>query len=214
MRPFYRIYTTPTVLRRDRVNPTDERVASLLARPPATRENGWIIWPMEVAYDDIQFTGQGIEGARLVLLFNGHLEYSEPVDSRRWQWGRGEEEAARHPELYPYALGEITVSFYRLARQLYDHVRLDSDIETELGLYNIEGFTLRPYQPGIIGHDDPHFHNPSFARADLKTGKIRASADFSPDQLALSVLERVYGQFKYRREHIPFFDQEGKFALK
>jgi hypothetical protein len=168
---------------------------------------------MEVIYDDKQFTGQGIEGASLVLLFNGHLEYSEPVDSRRWQWGKGEEEAARHPELYSLALVEITVNFYRLARQLYDHIRLDSDIETEMALYNIEDFSLRPYHPGIIGHDDSHFHNPPFTKADLKTGKIRESPVFVPDQLALSVLERVYGQFKYRREHIPFFNQEGKFTL-
>ncbi len=214
MRPFYRVYITPTVLRRDRVNPTDDDVANLLAKPPATRENGWIIWPMEVTHDEKQFTGHGIEGAQLVLLFNGHFEYSEPVDSRRWQWGKSQEEATRHPELYSYAIGEITVNFFRLARRLYDHVKLDCDVETEMALYNVEGFTLRPFHPGIIGHDDPHFHNPPFTKADLKTGKIAAAADFLPDRLALSILERVYGQFNYKREHIPFFDQHGEFTLK
>ncbi len=213
MKPTYRVFITPTSLRADRVNPTDEVVRRLLERPPATRPTGWIIWPTSVAFDDKQFRGEGLEGTVLTLLYNGHLEYWEPLLSRRWQWGKSEKQAEQSPELYPYALIEITVNFLRLARQLYDHLRLDSDVQAQIDLYNVQGFVLRPYHPEIIGYIDAHFHRPSYSRTDLRTGIVEASSNFDPDQLGLRLLELVYGQFGYSREHIPFFDTDGGFAL-
>lgn len=208
MKPTYRVFATPTSLTPNLVDPADKTVRHLLDKPPATRAMGWIIWPTEVTFDDRQLSGKGLEGAELTLLYNGHLEYWEPLVSRRWQWDSKE----GRPELYPYALCEVTVNFLRLARILYDHLGLNSDVQTELCLYNIEGFVLRPYQPPIIGYIDSHFHRPPFGRADLRTGIVQTPAGFHPDQLSLRLLERVYGQFGYQREHIPLFDEQDRFT--
>lgn len=213
MKPSYRVYITPKVLRPNRVDPADQDIRRLLSDPPATRQTGWIIWPTEVTFDDKELRGQGIEGAVLHFLYNAHLEYWEPLMSRRWQWGRKPEETEHRPELFAFAICEITVNFFRLARQLYDHIHLDSSVESGIDLYNIEGFVLRPYHPGIIGHDDPHFHHPPYRNADLRTGVVETESDFDPDPLALKLLERVYGQFGYGKDKIPFFDDQGIFTL-
>lgn len=209
MKPTYRVFVTPTMLKPDLVDPTDEVVRGLLEKPPATRATGWIIWPTQVTFDDRQIRGEGLEGAELTLLYNGHLEYWEPVLSRRWQWNGKE----GRPELYPYALCEVTVNFFRLARMLYAHLRLEADVQAEMVLYNIEGFVLRPYQPTVIGYIDAHFHSPPYGRPDLRTSIVQGPADFNPDQIGFKLLERVYGQFGYQREHIPFFDEDGSFGL-
>ena len=212
-KPTYRVFITPTRLV-NRVDPTDKTVQQLIENPPATRQSGWTIWPTTLSYDDKQLIGKGPEGTVLTLLFNGHLEYWEPVLSRRWQWLKSKNEAAEHPELFPYALCEITVNFFRLARQLHNHLKVDGDVEAELALYDIQGFTLKPYNPDIIGYMETIFHQPPYKKADLKSGVIKRAHDFDPDQLSLALLERIYGQFGYKREHIPFFDQEGRFTLQ
>ncbi|MBI4278066.1 MAG: hypothetical protein HY660_06380 [Armatimonadetes bacterium] len=105
------------------------------------------------------------------------------------------------------------MNFFRLARAVYDYLQLDCGVEAQLHLYGIKEFLLKPYHPEAIGYLDRVFHQPRYARDELRSGAIQVPADFDPDNLALRVLERVYGRFGYKREHIPFFDEHGKFLL-
>jgi len=167
-----------------------------------------------VSVTESSLVGAGSEGTILTLLYNGHLEYWEPLLERRWQWqaGRvrrpGEPDA---PELYPYALCEITVNFLRLARKLYDHLKINCPVQAAIELYNVGGFVLRPFHPETMEYA-MRVH-PPFGRDDLRTQRIEQPPDFNPDHLSLKLLEWIYQQFGYKRYHIPFFDQEGNFVL-
>lgn len=216
MKPFFRMYCIPMELNPDLVDVSDNSLKELLRRPTPTRRDGWTLWDaQEVKVTDEGLEAIGYSDRRLMLLCNGCLEYWMPCLDEMFQWNQSDSERKLHPLLYPYALCELPVNFFRLARAVYSHLNLSCDVLTGLAFYSVNGFILRPYKPGIVGFNFAGLSEVQpYEKDDLKVRPITVKADFAPDHVAYDLIKQVYLRFGYSAAEIPFFDAEKNFNIE
>ncbi len=78
---------------------------------------------------------------------------------------------------------------------------------------NVKGVILLPYQPESIGFMHQIEPIVPLERNRLVFPKKTVPATFEPDPTALDLVQDLYVQFGYGREHIPFFDSSGRSRL-
>ena len=154
----------------------------------------------------------GIKGYRWLEVFeNGHLEFWAALDDH-FCWMQSPEEQKVRPRLHPYPVVEYPASFLRLAAALLDATGYSGDLLIQLQYRNVDGYTLRPGQPGAF-----HFAfdgSAPFAKPHLLVGPVRVRAPLRPDEVALDLLRGVYRAFGYGVEHIPFRNSGNGFSFE
>ena len=209
MKPYYRVYCTPFSPEPGLLNCDDPVIRGIVGKPPERRRDGWNLW----AAREVRPTTEGLEAVglgdrRLVLLTNGHIEFSMPCLDDIFQWGQAESERKLHPWLYDYAVCELPVNFMMLARDIYDRAQLDQDIVAGEGFYGIKGFILMPYGPRTMAYHTPIESGLSpYPLEDVQTVPVQASAGFVPDHVAYDMVTQVYSAFGYRSDDIRLFDE-------
>lgn len=215
-KPYFRMSAVPVLVAPTSINVNDPQIRGLFEKPPRTHDAGWVIYSRPA-----RMTEEGLESSldpedqRLVLLSNGYLEFSLPARSEFFQWKQSEEEAQKHPWLYPYAVCELPVNFVRWAKAVYEVAQFQGMVAFWMGCYGIRGFVLRPYDPESRGFlmSWPETATP-FERRDFKGAPVSVSVPFDPDTVAFQLVGQLYNAFGLTREHIPCFDPQGRFTLR
>ena len=213
MTPYFRIFCTPLALLPDLVNIDDAEIRELVRRPPHTREGGWTIWGAREVLPSMEgLEAVGLDGRRLFVLKNGHIEYWQPCRSETFQWAQAESEQSLHPWLYPYAICELPVNFLMLANRVYEHTSLDCDVHIAMAYYSIQGFILIPYRPRSVAFiTGGGTRVKPYGKQDLKTLPVTSSVPIQQDQVAFELVKQVYHEFGFGVDDIYLFDEHGNF---
>ena len=123
-----------------------------------------------------------------------------------WTLHRGDQ-----GEIGPWQLLEYPISAFRIARVIYaGHLEPDDAVATDLGLFGVGGWRLRPGTP-----HDPFFHHNDLVETkepDLVWESLAfgfREIDESPDRCGFRLVRRVYQAFGFGEDAIPrHFDRE------
>ena len=213
MTPYYRIFCSPADVTHECIDIDDKRLFELLRRPPRTRDAGWVIWGAdEIIRSDEGLQAIGIDGRRLFVFKNGHMEYWEPCLSDTFQWSQNATEQQMHPWLYPYAICELPINFLTLANKVYELAGLDCDVTVVEAFYHIKGFILMPYRPRSLAFIQGGGSSVKpYGRDILKTRPVKGRPPFQPEHTAFELVKQVYHEFGYGAEDIYLFDEHGDF---
>ncbi len=206
---YFRMSATPTELGRVSADLEQSDLLNLLEKPPNPhgRWSGWDVRPLPpLRRNALGFENERIDFHHMKFIKNGHLEFWTAID-HSFCWRQDAEEMKQHPRLYPYAVVEHPVSFFRLYRALGELLKIDCQILFQMQYLNVKGAILLPYQPESIGFMYPLEPVRPLERSRLLFPPKRFARDFDPDPSALQVIRDLYHEFGYRREHIPFFDE-------
>jgi hypothetical protein len=207
-KPFFRITGTPTNLGEISASLSDRELLQLLERPPG-RDSGWTVRPLPpLRRNALGFENDRIDFQHMKFIRNGHIEFWTAID-HYFCWQQDEASFNHRPRLYPYPVVEYPVSFCRLYKQLITHLNIHSHITFQMQYINIKGVILLPYRPDSIGFMHPMDPIKPADRDRLVFPKQTVSPAFDPDVTALQLVEDLYYEFGYAREHIPFFDPGG-----
>jgi len=206
--PFFYISITPKKLEKNLINVDSNSIQNLVTNPPNVRAQGWTIRNI---YGSIEKNMEGISigdknSLHLSLFENGYMEFSTPLDIL-FCWQQTEEEFKRNPRLYPYPLIEYPVSFLKLYRAIIDHEDLLGDFILSLSYYNLTGYTLPPYKPGIIGFEIGTSLKP-FSKKHLILPLLTLDSNFSPDKEIFEAIKYFYKAFGYEKKVIPFYNED------
>jgi hypothetical protein len=205
--PYFRITGTPSTLRIFS-SQNDRTLAHLLENPPG-RESGWTVKPLPpLRRNALGFENDRIDFHHLKFIRNGHLEFWTKID-QSFAWQQDEASFKEHPRLYPYPVVEHPLSFCRLYEKLVQHLDIQSTVIIQMQYINAKGVVLLPYRPESIGFMHPMEPIKPAERNRLVFPKHYFPHNFDPEQAALEVVEELYYEFGYGREHIPFFDPTG-----
>lgn len=123
-------------------------------------------------------------------------------------------------ELNPWALAEWTVSFMRLARELYlGLAEVPETVLVDFCLFRATGTWLRPQSPGRAGHIKPgrarNFDDESFRLPRPYEFSMRELAD-GPDACARRLLLPLYESFGFDETGLPpeFDRATGRFRIQ
>ncbi len=205
---------TPTKPRQGLVVFDEPEIASILSAPPASRHGGWNMGGLDHSHQR-SLTGLALglkDDAYLDVFENGHVEFWTPLNYH-FCWRQSEEERRLRPRLYPYPVVEYPVSFLRLVAALLHHVGYADEVLIQLQYRNAAGYILRPGQPDEIRFLSPLRSSAPFIGPHLLLGPTPVPATFSPDDVAFSLLKRVYPAFGVDWHHIPFRDSTGTFLF-
>jgi hypothetical protein len=145
---------------------------------------------------------------------NGTLEFNCSYDSGMFCWGQEEEAIKKAPSLYPYAVVELPVSFLRLAREIYNHIKVEGSFYYAAEYLNLRGAILKPYAPNAFGFLIPLGGITPYKNQNFKYGPKKLENRFAPDQCAFDSVKYFYESFGYSRQQIPFFDDMGNCSLR
>jgi len=210
--PYFRITSTPTALK-TRLNVQDATIINLLKNPPSTRKAGWNLEVVGI----FKPTLEGIENSdydwcHIILLKNAHLEFWAKIDES-FCWRQNEMEMKVHPRLYPYAVIEYPVNFFRFLKRLIEITGIKSDILIGGGYYNCRGCHLRPGHPESIIFQNYRVFSPKYWDSDdpIEFTSRKISTDFIPDQEAYKTVSEIYAAFGIEEKYIPLFDDNKEF---
>lgn len=207
--PYYWIAATPLEAQPGSIPVEDDDLRELLRDPPGSRRDGW---NMEAIRETVHRTGEGLRrGDRksryLEITENGHLEFWTPLDAH-FCWGQSEEEFQSRPRLNPFPLVEYPVTFLRLYRTLSGRYAIDGDVLFQYEYRNLRGYVLRPFHPRSIRYMAMATPDNPYEGDHFALGPSQQANDFHPEQLALELLQPLYGAFGFEPWMIPFFDEE------
>jgi hypothetical protein len=204
---FFRITGTPSDLK-VLASPNDRALMQLLENPPG-RESGWNVRPLPpLRRNALGFENDRIDFHHLKFIRNGHLEFWTKIDEY-FAWNQDDASFKEHPRLYPYAVIEHPLSFCRLYKKLMEHLHINSPVVFQMQYVNVKGVVLLPYRPESIGFMHPMVPIKPSERNRLVFPKHYLPYNYDPDLATLELVEELYSEFGYGREHIPFFDPTG-----
>lgn len=211
-RPFFRITGTATDLHDTTADLGDPVLREILEKPVG-RDAGWLVQPLPpLKHNVLGFENDRIDFHHLKFIKNGHLEFWTQIDDH-FCWRQSEKARKEHPRLYPYPVVEYPVSFCRLYKRLVSALQIKSSVIFQMQYLNVKGVILLPYQPESIGFMHQIEPIVPLERNRLVFPKKTVPATFEPDPTALDLVQDLYVQFGYGREHIPFFDSSGRSRL-
>jgi len=206
-RPTFYISITPESLRPGSVDVDREEVRAAFGRGPGWRHGGWIVTneyaEIESFGEGIRYRRHGLQAGQLELLTNGHMTYAIHLEETFYH-KQSPEEIRRRPRLWPYAIIEYPLSFFRLYRAICELSHLPGAFEAYVQYLNIKGHILPAGPPtpfGFLGGRQPDpFPNQSLGfRMECQTG-------FQPDLVTFNLVRQVYAAFGYEVRHIPFWN--------
>ena len=204
---FFRLTGTPSDLK-VLASPSDRTLIEILQAPPG-RESGWTVKPLPpLRRNALGFENDRVDFHHLKFIRNGHLEFWTRIDES-FAWNQDEASFRRNPRLYPYPVVEYPLTFCRLYKRLTEHLSIRSSVVFQMQYVNVRGVVLLPYRPESIGFMDPMQTIKPADRSRLVFPKHYLPHNYDPDQAALELVQELYYEFGYAREHIPFFDQTG-----
>jgi len=214
---FLRLTITPEDLRKDLVDLEREHIHDLLINPPGQRQNGWNAKsPDPFLRSDslgLRSSDESLQYGRFITLMrNGHFEFWKAIDTTLC-WRQDDVEYQKQPRLYPHAITEYPVSFLRLSKLVYQHLKVSCGFKWRMIYWNLRGCTLLPYHPDAVGYHTAYGHTPVYADQHF-VRDAQLTNDFAPDVEALGLIRELYLGFGYTRQHVPFFDENGRFQLK
>ncbi len=205
---FFRVTGTPSDLGEVSAPLDDREFFRLLENPPG-RGRGWTVKPLPpLRRNALGFENDRIDFQHLKFIKNGHLEFWTAVD-QYFCWQQDDTSFKQNPRLYPYPVVEYPLSFCRLYRALTAFLKIQSKIIFQMQYLNIKGAILLPFRPESIGFMHPMEAIKPEERNRLVFPKHAVPPEFDPDPTALQLVEELYYEFGYGREHIPFFDPSG-----
>lgn len=219
-RPYFRLTATPLPPAGRDIREHREGLARLLTDPPIYRQRGFDLH-MGIAGQGLRQTAAGLrrpalDYKHLRLLWNGHMEFWHPADDMWISAGEAESRPVAERPFAPLVLIESTACFVLLTRDLCRFIGHEGEVEFRLGLYGVQGRRILPYAPNTYGrlfeHVDPEGEIGVFREADIRTGPVRIGVDELPDAVVFRLISEVYYRLGYDREHIPYFDAEGRFV--
>ncbi|MCX6557424.1 MAG: ATP-binding protein [Candidatus Aminicenantes bacterium] len=214
--PFYRLTSTFLPVNGVQLINAKHEIESLMQSAPQLRQNGW-----DVSMTDILIKNsngifrENIEYKHLRIFWNGQCEFWVKIDDSFFRIYSGTGNGHKNPFLYPYALIEPIANFIELIRRLIQISKNNGTIENvcfKLYLQNIKGYFLAPYAPNIMGYSDAiydagHKYGPQpFGRERLIIEKKISIEDF-PSNLLWELVAKLYHNFGYSDDQIPFFDE-------
>lgn len=208
---FFRVSITPKTIHRNLLDVDKEDIISLLNNPPDQRQSGW---NMKIFSTNAQRFSEGSMRAdndnKLILLQNGHMEFSIPL-SYSFSWTQPDEERLKHPLLHPYPVVEYPLSFLRLYKKIKELTSIGTSFYFSMQYFNINGFILRPYAPNTFEYSakvKPYNDNNFISSIN------EISNDFQPDKVCFDILKELYATFGYAADNIPFYlKEQEKFNL-
>ena len=212
LKRYFRLTVTPTLNDNNMIDPEDTNLIKMIEYPPKQRIGGWSIRPIQpIHFDGEKYFSDNIEYHHLRLYRSGHLEFWTEIDEH-FCWRQYHDEFLKSPRLYPLSVTEYPVSFLRFAKELYAYLKTNCFFYWTLEYWNLKGCILLPYHPQAFGFISPDSPPRPFAK-DYFKGKSQLMQDFKPDQEAFKLIKEFYYAFGYKKEHIPFFDDEGNFSI-
>ena len=210
--PIFRITGTPAQLGSVSANLNSQELVSLLEDPPG-RTSGWRVRPLPpLRRNALGFENDRIDYHHLKFIRNGHLEFWTAIDGS-FCWMQDEKSFKQHPRLYPYPVVEYPLSFCRLYSKIKALLKISLPIVFQMQYLNVMGVILPPFRPESIGFMFPIESIKPLDKNRLVLSKLKVGADFDPDPTALELVQDIYFEFGYSREHIPFFDNTGHSEL-
>ena len=205
----FRITGTPVELGNISADLHSPELRSLLESPPQ-RQAGWTTKPLPpLRRNTLGYENDRIDYHHLKFIKNGHLEFWTAIDDH-FCWRQDSRSFREHPRLYPYPVVEYPVSFCRLYKQLVELLEIESPVIFQMQYVNVKGIVLLPYKPGSLGFEHPMESVRSLEKNRLVFQKYRFPQNFDPDPTALKIVQDLYFEFGYDRQHIPFFDSTGQ----
>jgi schlafen family protein len=211
---FY-LSATPEVLDRHAVDVDRDDVRALFRQAPDSRLAGWIVTSryadIERFAEGIRYRGHGLDVGALELLTNGHMTYACFL-GETFYWKQSREEVARQPRLWPFAIIEYPLSFFKLFRAIGDIAGLQPPFHVRFEYHNIRGHILPPGAPTEFGFIWGHLAAP-YPNQDLII-PATAGGQLQPQVITYTLVRDVYAAFGYGPEFIPFWDAaRGSFQL-
>lgn len=207
--PFLRLSITPIKTNRNLINVDSKEIRELINNPPGQRHAGW---NMSDHYSSVNRFAEGIvrgnlDGPRLTLLQNGHMEFVIKLDYG-FSWNQPESEYEKNPLLYPYPVVEYPATFYRLYKDLIGISKQDNSYIISMQYFNFKGYILRPYSPSSLGFKIPRIINKPFQEQNFLSPLLEASPDFNPDVSTFELLKILYATFGHTSDTIPFYKED------
>jgi hypothetical protein len=195
------VSTTPVFLTQEITDVQDSVLRELLRNPPNQRPEGWNMQfrtePMPSLYGLVL---QVPQLGDLELFRNGHLELRIRHSITMAEARDGLTYLAQR------VIIEYTVSMFRLAREIYKHIRLSEPVVLSLTLLNIKDANLKSRPDS-----DPRFDRIfAWPDPDLELDPMTVDSLDHPDRAAKRLLDRVWQAFGF--EQTPLFDEEGIFT--
>ena len=204
----FRVTATPSDLGEVSASLSDSTLLGLLEKPPG-RDGGWTVKPVApLRRNALGFENDRTDFQHLKFIRNGHLEFWTAIDDH-FCWRQDATSFKQHPRLYPYAVVEYPLSFCRLYKELVNLLAITSKIILQMQYINVEGVVLLPFRPDSIGFMHPIDPIKPSERGRLVFAKHVVPHDYDPDLATLDLVEDLYFQFGYSRQHIPFFGPSG-----
>jgi len=215
--PAFYLSATPQVLARRGVDVDRQEVRTLFQRAPDSRQQGWIVTnryaDIERFAEGIRYRGHGLYVGSLELLTNGHLTYSSLL-GESFYWKQSPEEIARQPRLWPFAVIEYPLSFFKLFRAVVDLSGLQPPFHIRLEYHNIQGHILPPGVPTQFGFLGIHRQTPPYPNSNLVIPLVVEGGAIQPEAITYALVRDVYAAFGYGPELIPFWNAaQGRFEL-
>lgn len=213
---YYRLTATPVPVNQG-IDLRDRRqsLIDLLQHPPKCRNGGW---DLTSSPDALRVTCDGImtepiDFRHLRLFWNGHIEFWNSGEDFYFDQINGLDEPDRS-FLFPYAIIEPAENFVMLVLKICNIAEYVGDIRLFLGLYNIRGHYLAPYDPkyntdgyrygrqrkGCLGGPQ------AFEEQHLKVRPVTVKVSELPGSVTWRLVSQVYYCFGYNDSHIPCFD--------
>lgn len=132
---------------------------------------------------------------------DGGLLFSAPLESLYW---KGEQN-----QIWPPVLLEYVVSAFRIARSIYEGQLQPRDtVVTDLVISGLKGWQLSPGIPGRWQSRSRVFSEAEDFALVQPLAFFFEEVEAEPDRCGYRLIERIYEAFGFRREGIPFFNQE------
>jgi len=215
-RGYYRLFACPVSVNQVDLCEHATALRKLLANPPALREQGWDLRPLDAPRVSAMGVEAGDASYHNVRVFrNGYVEFRTPADDESFHWAQ----SGNPQPVNPHAIIEPAACFVLLVQEVFRLASYQGQLRFGLGLFNIKGTCLLPYGTDAVGYrlssyrlGQPDGPQP-FPEKYLKAPEVNICASDLPGDVAWRLVSHVYYRFGYTDEMIPFFDDGHKCTL-
>lgn len=194
------------------VDVRDGTIRNILIEDPNQRYTGWS-FNFE-GYGHVHPTLEGLiayprnaaDWKSLRLYRNGYFETKILIDEHFCREGTevtlSNGQTGRSLLLYPYALAEFPVSFFRMLKKIKEYLGVEEDHLAFVSLFNIRDYSLKRHRPQAIGYAGSEIA--VWDKDHLEIPALQINLARSPDDLAKIFCDRIWQAFSY--EDSPMFE--------
>lgn len=194
------------------VDVRDGTIRNILVEDPNQRYTGWS-FNFE-GYGHVHPTLEGLiayprnaaDLKSLRLHRNGYFETKILIDEHFCREGAevtlSNGQMGKSLILYPYALAEFPVSFFRMLKKIKDYLGVEEDYLAFVSLFNIRDYSLKRHRPQAIGYLENEIS--VWDKSHLEIPALQINLARSADDLAKIFCDRIWQAFSY--EGSPMFE--------